>query len=165
MTTRQPIAKTFADRTTAELCRLIEDEDMSMLDIANAWGVPKPSLQIWIDSDPARATASRVARENAADFCDREAERILRDLSAKSTMAELGRARELAQHLRWRARVRCPARYSEKIQLAVAHADIPAERLPTAELQAIAARKGLVIDGTCTVAIPANLRGEDHDQG
>jgi hypothetical protein len=143
MARENAVATIFAGRTDDEL---IEGEDLSLAKITEKWGCTKLQLRCWIDADPGRRSRVDVAREAAADFCDREAERILRDLKPDSTAAEIARARELAQHLRWRARVRNPSGYGDKVT--VAHASAPEiERLTNAELVVIAGRCGIVIDG------------------
>jgi len=141
------VAILLASHDTNELCDLIERKDLSLQGIAEAWGCTKRQLQLWIDGDPQRAQRAREARENAADWCDREAEKVLRDLKPDATVAEVARARELAQHYRWRARVRNPATHGEKVQVAHNHTLLDPKLMSDAQLLAIAAQGGLTIDG------------------
>lgn len=56
----------------------------------------------------------REALEYSANTFDDQAEQVLKD--AKGTLPEIQRARELAQHYRWKASKRNPARFADKIQ-------------------------------------------------
>jgi hypothetical protein len=136
------VAVLLAAHDANELCDLIERRDLSMQGIAELWGCTKRQLQLWIDSD--------YRRENAADWCDREAERVLLDLTPQATVAEVARARELAQHYRWRARVRNPSTHGDKVQ--VDHRiNMPADDMTDAQLEAIvrAGNLHLTIEGKC----------------
>lgn len=122
-----------------------------MQEIADRWGCTKRQLQLWIDADPHRASQATQARKEAADWCDREAEKVLRDLTPDATVAEVARARELAQHYRWRARVRNPVTHGDKLQVDHKLPVIP-HSLTDEQLEAIAA-SALTIEGECdTVA-------------
>lgn len=94
------------------ICDMIR-EGKSYRDIAKRLGCDKSNLLRWIHRDPTRAASAREALISSADDCDEEAEHILR------TMEDVGRARELAQHLRWRAKCRNPRVYGEKQSLEV----------------------------------------------
>jgi transposase-like protein len=140
------IPKLLAAHDVNELCHLIETQDLSMQGIAEAWGCTKRQLQLWIDGDSDRSQRAKEARQNAADWCDREAERVLRDLTPGATVAEVARARELAQHYRWRARVRNPATHGDKIVVEVKQGMDPA-LMSDAALVAIANGGRTTIEG------------------
>lgn len=57
----------------------------------------------------------REALEYSAQTFDDKAEEVL--LMAKSNLIEIQRARELAQHYRWKASKRNPRKYGDKIDL------------------------------------------------
>jgi hypothetical protein len=146
------VAVLLAAHSTNELCDLVERKDLSMQGIAELWGCTKRQLQLWIDSDYHRAQRAREARENAADWCDREAEKVLIALSQKpaATIAEITAARELAQHYRWRARVRNPSTHGDKVQ--VDHRlNLTADEMTDAQLEAFirTASMNLAIEGEC----------------
>ena len=90
-------------RTTDELCELIED-GLFLADIAERWGVTKNALTKWIAEDSDRSARARVAQDQSGEIFDREAERIIRN--APADQIEMARARELAQHMRWRSSMR-----------------------------------------------------------
>jgi len=145
MRKRTSVAVALAGHATHELCDLIERLDMSMQAIADRWGCTKRQLQLWIDADPHRAMRAKQARRNAADWCDRQAYKVLEDLPADATVAQVARAREMAIHLRWRAKVRDPLTYGDKVSVDHQMTVNPAQ-LSDNELLAIAAG-GMVIDG------------------
>lgn len=70
--------------------------------------MPGTAVWKWVASDETRMDLARDALMRNADACDEEAEHILR------TMKDVSRARELAQHLRWRAKARNPKVYGDK---------------------------------------------------
>jgi hypothetical protein len=148
------LAIVFAGRTEDELLELIESEDFSLAKIAECWGVTRLQVQRWIDSNPGRRARVETARQNAADACDRKAEAVLLAIPSDATAGDIARARELAAHYRWQARVRNPARYGEKIR--IDHAlDVQPEQMSDAQLALIAARRGIVIDGEAEL-LPEN---------
>lgn len=130
----------LAGYTIQDLCDLIETEDATYRQIAALWKITPRTLQSWIESDPERQQLAKQARQNAADFCDRQALRVLTELRPDSTQVEAMRAREIAQHLRWRARVRNPATHGDSAKIEVSLANKPAHLLTDEELLAIAAQ-------------------------
>lgn len=144
------VAVLLAAHDTNELCALVEREDMSMQAIADLWGCTKRQLQLWIDGDYRRAERAREARKNAADTCARKATQVLLDLTSLSTVADVARARELAHHYRWLAKVRDPATHGDKVQ--VSHnLNTNADDMTDAQLEAIAKAGDvyLAIEGEC----------------
>ncbi len=152
----------FAGRSDDALVAMIENQDASLQSIADKWGCTKLQLQRWIDASPERAARCREARKAAADFCDREAERVLRALKPDSTGAEIAKARELASHLRWRARVRDPAAYGEKFT--VEQRVIPADpqQMSDAELDRLIAMGKPLLEGRAELVC---VTGQDDQTG
>lgn len=145
MRQRTSVAVALASHATHELCDLISRLDLSLQAIADRWGCTKRQLQLWIDSDPHRAMRAKQARQEAADWCDRRAFEVLEELPADATVAQVARAREMAIHLRWRARVRNPLTHGDKVQ--VDHTvNLNPAKLTDAQLEAIAA-SAMAIEG------------------
>jgi hypothetical protein len=148
MAERKKSAVIFAGRTDDALVAMIEDGDASLQSIADQWGVSKLQLARWIDASPERAARCREARKAAADWCDRQAEKVLLDLRPNATGAEIARARELASHYRWRARVRDPERYAERVTVKSERVPgIPMEQWTDAELNALIALGKPLLEG------------------
>ena len=83
-------------------------------EIAEDLGVSIGAFIAWIASEGERSVRAREARIQAAQSWDDKAEKIIAD--AKSQL-ELQKARELAQHLRWRASKIAPRDYGDKLQV------------------------------------------------
>ena len=94
------------------VCEQIE-ADLSYRDIAETAGVKIPTLRYWLEADPARSARARAARTQSAAECDQKALEVLKN--AERDQIEMTRAREIAQHYRWRAKVRDPRRYGDKL--------------------------------------------------
>lgn len=73
---------------------------------------------------PEHSARAREALELSADLYADKAEEVLKD--AKSTMTEIQRARELAQHYRWKASKRAPKRYGDRLDVTSDGKAIPA---------------------------------------
>lgn len=82
--------------------------------IAAALKVPYRTLADWLDADPTRSARARDAVQDAADAMSDKAEEVL--TKAKNAFG-LAKARELAQHYRWKAKVHNPQKYSDKQQI------------------------------------------------
>jgi hypothetical protein len=100
------------------------DAGESVNQVAVSIGVTRRSLWDWIDAEPTRSARVREALKNSAAEYDDKAEKVLLDLPRDATPAEVARARELAQHYRWRASKRNPKKYGDKLQLGGAE-DLP----------------------------------------
>lgn len=87
----------------------------SMAKIAAQAGVGVGSVWTWIEATPERSARARSARSRAASHWDAQAEQVLID--AKSDSVEIQRARELAQHYRWRAKSFNPQGYGDRVQV------------------------------------------------
>lgn len=96
------------------VCELIE-ADMSYQAIADLLGLSVGSLANWLSADPERFARARASRQTSAAACDDKAERVLVELPRDATPAQVARARELAQHYRWRAKSRDPQQYGDKV--------------------------------------------------
>lgn len=81
--------------------------------IAPRYEVSIATLAAWANANPERSHACARAREESADQCDEEAEDLVRNAADPF---ELAKARELAVHLRWRAKSRNPRVYGDKMQ-------------------------------------------------
>src|SRR5690606_38082038 len=66
------------------------------------------TLLNWIGADPERSARAREARSAASAMYDEQAQQAILDASDP---LELAKARELAQHLRWRASQVDPGSY------------------------------------------------------
>jgi len=92
--------------------RLIAGDSQSQ--IAAEVGVSIALLSTWLGSDPERSARAREARIAAARQFDEKAEFELRAASDPFTLAK---ARELAQHYRWKASKASPKEYGDKIEI------------------------------------------------
>jgi hypothetical protein len=95
------------------LCdRLVAGETQTK--ICKELKVTKGSLGRWISLDAERQARVREARIEAAEAYEEMADEGLR--MAKNTF-QLAKARERAQHLRWKASKADPRRYGDKLQV------------------------------------------------
>jgi len=104
---------TFAELDEDEIIRRIEDGE-ALVAIAASVGRARSKLTEWLQADEARRERSARARVSAAGAWDEKAERVL--VKAGTTLA-LAKARELAQHYRWRASKINPKQYGERQQV------------------------------------------------
>jgi transcriptional regulator with XRE-family HTH domain len=92
-------------------CDAITD-GKSYQQIAEQLGIARSSVARWLALDAERSARVREALRDSAAAEDDKAEAVLLD----KTM-DIHRARELASHYRWRARVRNPREYGEKLDI------------------------------------------------
>jgi len=92
----------------------------SYREIAKTADVGLGSLCFWIDADPERSQACARAREQSAQAFEGEAQEHIQNAADQF---ELSKAKELAIHLRWRAKVNNPKRYGDKVQTQVSGPD------------------------------------------
>lgn len=85
---------------------------VTLTQIAKDAGVSIGFLLQWIAADENRSARAREARAQAAKLWD---EKALDVIEQASDPFELQRARELAQHYRWRASKTAPRDYGEKM--------------------------------------------------
>jgi len=95
------------------ICEMITS-GQSLVAIAEDLGVSKNALFRWLAHDLDRSARAKAARAAAALAWDEEAAEAIR--SAKDLL-ELGKARELAQHLRWRAAKANPRQFGDRVNL------------------------------------------------
>ena len=132
---RRPIDEVARERgrelTAQERLELLDEAEVMdairsgvlIRNIAKAIGVSLSALQAWLKA-PLRTASYIQARTDAAQAYDELAETAI--LSAPASPMELARARELASHYRWRAKVLNPNTYGDKVQATVTH-DVVAE--------------------------------------
>lgn len=84
-----------------------------MTAIAQEVGVTTGQLSQWIAGDDKHSARAREARIHAARIWD---EKALEVIEKALDPFELQRARELAQHYRWRASKTAPKDYGDKLQ-------------------------------------------------
>ena len=85
----------------------------SYREIARTAEVGLGRLCMWIEADPERSRACARARETSAQAFEDQAQEYIHDAEDQF---ELSKAKELAIHLRWRAKVNNPRRYGDKVQ-------------------------------------------------
>ena len=83
----------------------------SLSQIARDLKISVGSVINWIEADAERSARARESRVQSAKFWDEQAETEIR-LAADPF--ELNKARELAQHFRWRAKAVAPRDYGDK---------------------------------------------------
>ncbi|MFS2015036.1 hypothetical protein ACEN88_00475 [Massilia sp. CT11-108] len=89
--------------------------------IADEIGVSQGSLVAWIGADSERSARAREARVQTAQMWD---EKATLTIETAGDQFELSKARELAQHYRWRASKIAPRDYGDKVAIGGA-ADLP----------------------------------------
>jgi transposase len=93
-------------------------EGYSYRKIAERLEVPLTTLHDYTSKGEHSARA-REALEYSAQTFDDKAEEVL--INAKSNLTEVQRARELAQHYRWKASKRNPKRFGDKLDTNLNH--------------------------------------------
>jgi transposase len=88
------------------------DEGLTVPAVAERAEVSVGVLYAWQAKSPERLARMSEALQRGADAADAQAEKML-----KSEDIEPWRARELAQHYRWRASKRAPQRYGDRIDV------------------------------------------------
>jgi len=96
-----------------ECCTLIE-EGYTWQALAKHFDISITQLWFRINQDPIFSARAREARTTSADAIADKAEEVLK--SAPNDPGELQRARELAQHYRWKSGKRNPKEYGDKVQ-------------------------------------------------
>lgn len=92
------------------LISAIKDGKM-LAEIAAEIGVVRGTLSNWIAADPSRSARAREARADAAAAYD---EMAYENINSATDTFSLAKAREQAQHLRWRASKVNPKDYGER---------------------------------------------------
>ncbi len=96
------------------LCERLTSGAM-MTHLAGEIGISIGALIAWIAAADERSVRVREARSAAAQVWDEKAETVL--LGAPADKDEIARAKELAQHYRWRASKMRPREYGDRIEL------------------------------------------------
>lgn len=99
-----------------DIAEVIEDilNSMSYREMASKYGMSLTLLFAFLH-DPEHSARIKEARQASADMDSDKAEQVLID--AEGTMAEITRARELAQFYKWRASKKAPRHYGERIEV------------------------------------------------
>jgi hypothetical protein len=87
---------------------------LSMRKISEQVGVTKNALWRWLAADIDRSARARAARALTAWHWDEQAAELI---SSADNGLELGKARELAFHYRWRASKIAPKEYGDRVNL------------------------------------------------
>jgi hypothetical protein len=90
-------------------------DGLSYADIAQKLGIGKSSVFRWIAIDPARSARTREALTQSAQSEDEKAVAYLTGSDGNKHSDAI--RRELAAHCRWRARVRNPKEYGDKLEI------------------------------------------------
>ena len=128
------------------ICEMIMD-DQSYAAICAKLKIPSVgSLCGWLNADIERSARAREARVKSAQQCDNLALVALEAITDDAPNGMVVRQREIASHYRWRAKVRNPREYGEKVQV---DADITVSAMTEAQLlekaKALADKLGLAI--------------------
>lgn len=153
----QPPLMTLARRDwdLDDVCERIAAGE-SYREIAAEYGKTHGALSLWLAAEPNRSARAREAAGMAARFWDEEAEAGIR---AATDVLTLGKARELAQHLRWRASKLSTA-YADRSKVEVGGAlgvFDAGQALTTEQLQRVAQA---VLEG-----LPQNSMPHDGESG
>ena len=92
-------------------------DDMSYAAISAALKVNKRTFENWIDADVVRSARARDARVKSSKQCDELALQALEAIDDDAPAGMIARQREIASHYRWRAKVRNPKEYGDKVQV------------------------------------------------
>lgn len=107
-------AKAKLERLGIEgVCEIIA-ETGTMTRCAQNIGVSIGKLIEWIEASPERSARARQLRSFMAAHWDEKAEEVIEQAADQLGIAK---ARELAQHYRWRASKIAPRDYGEKVQV------------------------------------------------
>jgi hypothetical protein len=111
-TTRTP-GETLDNIGIDEICRIISD-GATHKQTAKKCGVGSDTLHAWLVADPARIHRARETRRLLAQEYARAALDAINALLPDATPAEITKARELANHYRWLAKVTDPGDYGDR---------------------------------------------------
>lgn len=89
-------------------------EGKTFREIALQFDVAISTIHIFLTMEANAARASAALEISASSYADK-AEQVLWE--AEGTKEELTRARELAQHYRWKAAKRSPKKYGDKVDV------------------------------------------------
>lgn len=115
--TQGETARQYLDRIGIDtICAMIRS-GMMLREIGRTLGITSQSrLHDWIYADPSRIAAESEALAHAARAWDEMAVESIQSLPDDAQAGAIARARELANHLRWRAAKLGRAVYGERVQ-------------------------------------------------
>ena len=82
--------------------------------MAKMYNIPLTTLHDFTSKSEHSARVREALEYSASSYADK-AEQVL--LDAEGTLTEIQRARELAQHYRWKASKRSPKKYGDKVDV------------------------------------------------
>lgn len=88
-------------------------EGASLTKLGSDIGVSRSTLHDWLHAEPGRSARARSSRQRSAEAFEEQAEQEIRKAADPF---ELAKAKELAHHYRWAARVRSPGTHGEKLE-------------------------------------------------
>jgi hypothetical protein len=136
------------------ICDMITS-GLSMRTVAEQVGVSPNALWRWLAADLDRSARARAARALTAWHWDEQAEEVI---SAATDLLELGKARELAHHYRWRASKIAPKEYGDRLEH-VGGVDLNfrlAEQVERASQRLIEAAAEAVVTAPCALPSAAD---------
>ena len=110
---REPRKREVLDQNEEAILRMIAEGDNYAL-ISKKFNCSVSTFGIWIDASDERSKAVARAMQHASFKFIQQAEDVLIDAK---TNVEVTRARELANHLRWKARAYNPRVFGDKQQI------------------------------------------------
>jgi hypothetical protein len=96
------------------ICDRILDGE-SQKSIARSLKIDQRRIAHWLALDEAKSAKMREAQRLSSKHWDEEAERVLKAI--KDNPGSIARARELASHYRWRAKVYNPRDYGDRVDV------------------------------------------------
>ena len=118
---RQPVkrgaVRAQLDRIGIDAICLMFEQGKMQSQIARELGIDDSILIKWLAADGQRSARAREARGKGAFVWDELAMDELQAIPADATPAQIARAREIAQHYRWRATKLGRADYGEKVDM------------------------------------------------
>lgn len=94
-------------------------------EIAEDYGVAVSTLHEYLHKSEHSARVNDALKISANSYADK-AEEVLKDITRTSNQIEMARARELAQHYRWKASKRNPRSYGDKLDVTSNEKTLPA---------------------------------------
>ncbi len=92
-------------------------EGKSYREIADLAGASATRVSRYLSANPQRSARAKDARRQSAQAEDDLALAAIEKLGASSKPGDIARAREEAQHRRWRSKVRDPETYGDRVAL------------------------------------------------
>jgi transposase-like protein len=115
----KPVAREKIEAVGIDAIEVKIEGGASISQVAREIGVGFGTLYEWLHADSDRSARVRAAVVRGAEADDDKALDAL--TAAERDPVEMTRAREIAQHYRWRAKIKNPDRYGEKSKIEVTH--------------------------------------------